>query len=167
MENVKRPLAMGSCKKHPKHQQSSGVCSLCLRERLSNISSSSSSQADSKVSSSSSSSSISYVSSVSSSLCSSNVASYLASPMHDDCLNSRRPCDVEGKGYFSFLRKSRSMAIISEKIVENDGKKKKGDGFWSKLIGFKRSSLSKGSIGKGSSRLMHSRTMKEMLTTRV
>ncbi|GLU16145.1 hypothetical protein SLE2022_325940 [Rubroshorea leprosula] len=30
------------CKKHPKHRQSPGVCSLCLREKLSHLSTSSS-----------------------------------------------------------------------------------------------------------------------------
>ncbi|XP_010534087.1 PREDICTED: uncharacterized protein LOC104809723 [Tarenaya hassleriana] len=29
---------MGQCKKHPKHRQSPGVCSLCLNEKLSKLS---------------------------------------------------------------------------------------------------------------------------------
>ncbi|KAJ0614778.1 hypothetical protein HanIR_Chr02g0066241 [Helianthus annuus] len=165
MENKKRlTTKRKSCMKHPKHEQSPGVCSLCLRERLSKISGSSS-QTVSNVCSSSSSSSISSVSSVSSSRCSSNAPSCAASPMHT---YRKRMHDVEGKGYLSLLRKSRSMAFVSEKIVEIDGKKKKkGDGFWSKLMGLKRSNMQKRSMEEGSSRLMHSRTMREMLTTRI
>ncbi|PWA72211.1 hypothetical protein CTI12_AA272860 [Artemisia annua] len=167
MENRKRPFVMVSCKKHTDHQQSPGVCSLCLRERLIKISGSSSSHAHvSNVSSSSSSSSISSVSSVSSSRASSNVPSNTASPMHKSQTRTKI-YDVEGKGYLSFLRKSRSVAFVSEKSVQNDGRKKKGDGFWSKLMGLKRSDVKKRLTEDGSSRLMHSRTMREMLTTRV
>ncbi|KAI3751629.1 hypothetical protein L2E82_22720 [Cichorium intybus] len=164
MENGKRSsVTTKSCKKHPKHQQSPGVCSLCLRERLSKISSSSS-RAVTNVSSSSSSSSISSVSSVSSSRVSSNAPSYTASPMHN-YRNQRKTHEVEGKGYLSFLRKSRSMAFVSENIVEIDGKKKKRDGFWSRLMGSKRRNAYKRSMEEGSSStLMHSKTMREMLT---
>ncbi|XP_023741830.1 uncharacterized serine-rich protein C215.13 [Lactuca sativa] len=167
MENGKRSSASTkTCKKHPKHQQSPGVCSLCLRERLSKISSTSS-RAVTNVSSSSSSSTISSVSSVSSSRGSSNGPSYTASPMHN-YLNQRKTYDVERKGYLSFLRKSRSMAFVSENIVEIDGKQKKSNGFWSKLIGSKRSDAQKRSMEESSSsRLMHSKTMREMLTTSV
>ncbi|KAI3682866.1 hypothetical protein L1987_83196 [Smallanthus sonchifolius] len=165
MENRKRPsMKPKGCKKHPKHEQSPGVCSVCLRERLSKISGSSSQTHVTDVCSSSSSSSISSVSSVSSS----RRSSYTASPMHG-YRNGNRKCDVEGKGYLSFLRKSRSMAFVD---VENDGnkkkkKKKKADGFWSKLMGLKRSNVEKRSMEESSSRLMHSRTMREMLTTRI
>ncbi|KAL4570522.1 hypothetical protein LXL04_026178 [Taraxacum kok-saghyz] len=164
MENGKRPLApTKSCKKHPTHQQSPGVCSLCLRERLSKISGSSS-LAVKNVSSSSSSSSISYVSSVSSSHGSSNAPSNTASPMH----NQRKTYNVERKGYLSFLRKSRSMAFVGENVVEINEKKKKSNGFWSKLMGLKRRDTQKRSKEKGSSsRLMHSKTMREMLTTTI
>ncbi|KVI06837.1 pre-mRNA-splicing factor CWC22 homolog [Cynara cardunculus var. scolymus] len=170
MENRKRPLTMANgCKKHPKHQQSPGVCSLCLRERLSKISSSSSSRAVRDVPSSSSSSSVSSVSSVSSSHCSSNAQSHMASPMHGH-RNPRKTYDFDdenSKGYVSLMKKSRSMAFFSEKMVESDGKKKKKDGFWSKLMmGSKRSHNTQKKRSKeleGSSRLMHSRTMREML----
>ncbi|XP_010521295.1 PREDICTED: uncharacterized protein LOC104800226 [Tarenaya hassleriana] len=33
-----RSSAMGQCKKHPKHRQSPGVCSLCLNQKLSRLS---------------------------------------------------------------------------------------------------------------------------------
>ncbi|XP_071728768.1 uncharacterized protein [Rutidosis leptorrhynchoides] len=154
METRKVTSLLASCKKHTKHQQSPGVCSICLRERLSKISGSSL-QVVSSTSLSSSASTISSVSSV----CSSNVSSNMASPMHKSNHDH-----LEGKGYFSFLRKSRSMAYVNEKIVKNDVKKKKGDGFWTKLIGIKRTNII---VHKGSPRLMHSRTMREMLTTRV
>ncbi|KAJ0519744.1 putative protein OCTOPUS [Helianthus annuus] len=133
--NNKRTSSSTKCKKHPKHQQSPGICSLCLRERLLKISRSSS-RVITCDSSSSCSSSVSSISSVS---CSSCDMSNTASPMHDDY----------GRGHLSFLKiklkKSKSMAFVSERIMEDDAKKK--GGFWSKLI--------------------HSRTMREMLTTRV
>ncbi|KAL4566033.1 hypothetical protein LXL04_030142 [Taraxacum kok-saghyz] len=131
MNNKRRPSSSSStkCKKHPKHEQSPGVCSLCLRERLRKISKSSSRVTTYASSSSCSSSSISSVSSVSS-------LSNTESPMHD-----------YRKGHVSFLKsklkKSKSMAFVGRRIVEDDGKKKSG--FWSKL--------------------MHSRTMREKLTT--
>lgn len=68
------------CKKHSKHRQSAGVCSLCLREKLTQLSiivptiTSSSSRSPS-LSSQSSSESSSYVSSLSSSYLSSSCAS--------------------------------------------------------------------------------------------
>lgn len=153
-----------SCKKHPKHRQSPGICSLCLRERLSKISSSSS-RAITNVSLSSSSSSISSISSAYSSHNSSNASSYTASPMQN--YRNRRNINnlVEGKGYLYFLKKntngvlkkSRSMAFVGDqKNVMKDHEKKKV-GFWSKLMGSKRSS----------SRMMHSRTMKESFFLRV
>ncbi|KAK9047982.1 hypothetical protein SSX86_033055 [Deinandra increscens subsp. villosa] len=127
MKNTRRTSSSSTkCMKHPKHQQSSGICSLCLRERLLKISKSSS-RVITCDSSSSCSSSVSSVSS------SSGALSNTASPVHDYM-----------KGHHSFS-KSKSMAFVSERIMEDDAKKK--GGFWSKL--------------------MHSRTMREMLTTRV
>ncbi|MFS7941305.1 putative protein OCTOPUS [Helianthus anomalus] len=135
--NNRRKSSSRKCKKHPKHQQSPGICSLCLRERLLKISRSSSRVIICASSTTcSSSSSISSISSVSSS--SSGALSYTASPMH-----GRR------NGHISFLRsklkKSKSMAFASERIMDDDERKKAG--FWSKL--------------------MHSRTMREMFTKRV
>ncbi|KAG5063937.1 hypothetical protein JHK85_005120 [Glycine max] len=76
----------GYCKKHPKHHQSPGVCSLCLREKLSQLSSSFNSRRriSSICSSSSSSMSSSYYSSASASSC--------ASPMQCFCFTT-----TEGK----------------------------------------------------------------------
>ncbi|KVH98550.1 uncharacterized protein LOC112511588 [Cynara cardunculus var. scolymus] len=165
MEARKRSSsATTTCKKHPKHRQSPGICSLCLRERLSKISSSSS-RAVTNVSSSSSSSSISSISSVYSSNNSSNASSYTASPMQN-YRNLRKLDNLEGKGYLYFLKKnsagvlkkSRSVAVVSDrKNVVQDQAMKEKVGFWSKLMGSKRSS----------SRMMHSRTMRETLVSRV
>ncbi|KAK7275796.1 hypothetical protein RIF29_16920 [Crotalaria pallida] len=91
MANLRRPFSKekdnivvgrvkpnGRCKKHPKHHQSPGVCSLCLREKLTQLSSSISSRriptSSTTACSSTSSSLSSYYSSCSSSSC--------ASPMH-------------------------------------------------------------------------------------
>ncbi|KAI3760780.1 hypothetical protein L1987_51179 [Smallanthus sonchifolius] len=149
------------CKKHPKHRQSPGICSLCLRERLSKIlSSSSSSRAVTNVSSSS----ISSVSSAYSSHNSSNASSYTASPLQS-YRNRRKIDNLEGKGYLYFLRKntngvlmkSRTMGFVSDQrnVVQDHEKKKFG--FLSKLMGSKRSS----------SRMMHSRTTRETFLSRV
>ncbi|KAI3513700.1 hypothetical protein L1887_21039 [Cichorium endivia] len=161
MEARKTASSAASCKKHPKHRQSPGICSLCLRERLSKISTPSSS-AVTNVSSSSSSSSMSSVSSVYSSHNSSNASSYTASPMQS--YRNRRKIDTfEGKGYLYLLRKntngvlkkSRSVAFVSDQTnLTQDHEKKVG--FWSKLMGSKRSS----------SRMMHSRTTRETFLSR-
>ncbi|KAD1423633.1 hypothetical protein R6Q59_025536 [Mikania micrantha] len=162
MEARRRSSSVTSCKKHPKHHQSPGICSLCLRERLSKIISSSSS-AVTNVSSSSSLSSISSVSSAYSSHNSSNASSYAASPMQNN-RNRRKIDNLEGKGYLYLLRKntngvlkkSRSMAFVNDqRNVKQDHEKKKF-GFLSKLTGSKRSS----------SRMMHSRTMRETFLSR-
>ncbi|CAI9266478.1 unnamed protein product [Lactuca saligna] len=152
MEARRRSSSAGSCNKHPKHRQSPGICSLCLRERLSKISGPSSG-AVINVSSSSSSSSISSVSSA----YSSHASSYTASPMQS-YRNRRQIGNLEGNGYLHFLRKntngllkkSRSVAFVSDQTnVMQDHEKKVG--FWSKLMGTKRNS----------SRMMHSRTLRE------
>ncbi|GKD51183.1 uncharacterized serine-rich protein-like protein [Tanacetum coccineum] len=163
MEARKRSSSATSCKKHPKHRQSPGICSLCLRERLSKISASSS-HASTNVSSSCSSSSVSSISSVYSSHDSSNASSYTASPMQS-YRNRRKIDNFDGKGYLYFLRKnngvlikSSSMAFVSDqRNVVQDHEKVKKVGFWSKLMGSKRSTT----------RMMHSRTMKETFFSRV
>ncbi|KAL8243166.1 hypothetical protein R6Q59_009424 [Mikania micrantha] len=121
------------CKKHPKHEQSPGICSSCLRERLLKISRSSSRVvASCAYNYSSSSSSSSFISSISSS---SGALSDTASPMHG------------WHASFLKLKKSKSIAgeiRIMDNNINNDQTKKAG--FWSKL--------------------MHSRTMREMFTKR-
>ncbi|KAL8225500.1 hypothetical protein R6Q57_018057 [Mikania cordata] len=163
MEARRRSSSVASCKKHPKHHQSPGICSLCLKERLSKIISSSLS-AVINVSSSSSLSSISSVSSAYSSHDnSSNASSYAASPMQNN-RNRRKIDNLEGKGYLYFLRKntngvlkkSRSMAFVNDQRNVMQDHEKKKFGFLSKLTGSKRSS----------SRMMHSRTMRETFLSR-
>ncbi|KAK8505172.1 hypothetical protein V6N13_026040 [Hibiscus sabdariffa] len=112
------------CKRHPKHKQSPGVCSLCLAEKLSQISAHSSTLAYSF----SSRSSLSSSSSSSSSSCSS-------SPFrpHAGGKGSSFPFLLfNGK---NLLTKSRSVACASRMRSEvgDDHKKKKG-GFLYKLL---------------------------------
>lgn len=110
-----RSKANALCKKHPKHRQSPGVCSICLNEKLSQLSNSDSSSR----SRSSSSSLSSYVSSLSSSN-----ASSCASPVVD----YRRRLDERNS--VRVFKKSRSMALVSS---SNKFGIVKG-GFWSKLL---------------------------------
>ncbi|KAK8624210.1 hypothetical protein V6N13_065563 [Hibiscus sabdariffa] len=120
------PNHQACCKKHPKHRQSPGVCSLCLKEKLSRLPASSSSRRPTIIASScSSSSSLS-------SYCSSSSSS---SPMH------RYRCPNEGKDGFSLfligggkkmLTKSRSVAFVS-RLGSKEGRKDK-TGLLSKLL---------------------------------
>ncbi|XP_007018706.2 PREDICTED: uncharacterized protein LOC18592112 [Theobroma cacao] len=147
------------CRRHPKHRQSPGVCSLCLGEKLSQLSAHTSSRSiTTTVSSSSSSSSLS-------SYHSSSSASSCSSPMH------RYRFTTEGKGtslsllLFSgknILTKSRSLAFASRMRRKEGDDKKKKDGFLSKLLHPRSSKKMEEAAG-----LMHSRTMREMLTSRV
>ncbi|KAH6803739.1 hypothetical protein C2S51_031986 [Perilla frutescens var. frutescens] len=102
-----RSKANSICKKHPKHMQSPGVCSICLNEKLSQLMSNSDSSSSSSRAARSRSSSSSSLSSYVSSLSSSN-ASSCSSPVVDS--NSVR-----------VFKKSKSIGIV------------KG-GFWSKLL---------------------------------
>lgn len=158
MENRRSKTQQMRCKKHPKHKQSPGVCSICLGERLSQLSSSKKTTKKASTTPSSSSS----LSSVSSCDSSSN-ASACASPRRNYGGMGRS----HGKGYVSFLKvsgknviltKSRSMEFYpprpDRKHSNDDSSKKKGGGFWSKLIG----SRSKKMDHEG---LMHSKTMRE------
>ncbi|XP_060184186.1 uncharacterized protein LOC132613907 [Lycium barbarum] len=118
------------CKKHPQHKQQPGVCSCCLREKLSKINGTST---------------IATISSIPSSLSSSASLSNCASP-RGGVGHRRITSDVTG-GHYSFitlaatgggggegLKKSRSIAFVARGgRVGINGKKKK-EGFWSKLI---------------------------------
>ncbi|KAK4356280.1 hypothetical protein RND71_025251 [Anisodus tanguticus] len=113
------------CKKHPQHKQQTGVCSCCLREKLSKINGIST---------------IATISSIPSSLSSSALSSTCASPC-GGIRHRRITSDVAG-GHYSFvtlaaaggLKKSRSIAFVARGgRVGINGKKKK-EGFWSKLI---------------------------------
>ncbi|CAN4122325.1 unnamed protein product [Withania somnifera] len=135
------------CKKHPKHKQNPGICSLCLSEKLSLLSRTSRSNTTT-VTSSCSSSSLSSLSS------SSEVSSCSSPPRYKTSTS-----DV--------LKKSRSLALIMRRresgiiLEENsNGKKKKKQGFLSKLLNPMRNR-------KDIEGLAHSRTMRERVMTRL
>lgn len=134
------------CKKHPKHNQSPGVCSLCLREKLIQLSSFGSHRRTRTFVAindcSNSSSPCSYVSSLSSSCYSSASVSSCASPLHCFCFNS------EGKRSSSLsifllsgqheIIKSKSFSRRRECEGGVEHGNKRSCGFWFKLFGDKR-----------------------------
>ena len=149
----------GRCKKHPKHRQSPGVCSLCLRDKLVQLSASSSSRTTSATAGSSCSSSASSLSSY----YSSSSGSSCASPLHHPF-----PLTTEGKRSFSIsllsskqgLVKSRSMAVAPRGDGEGSAVNKKSEkksGFWSKLL----RPRSKRMEEKDAKVLVRSRTVRE------
>lgn len=151
-ETMSRSRPDGRCRKHPKHKQSPGVCSICLSDKLSQLSTSCSSRTTSSSTAVDSVSSSSSLSSYSSSSCSSP-----SSPMH------RYRYGMEGKGSLSFLlsgknvlTKSRSMVFVTRircnKDKVSDDNKKKG-GFLSKLLRPKNKRIEEG--------LVRSRTVRE------
>lgn len=149
------------CKKHPKHRQSPGVCSLCLKERLAKLSTSSSSRVYiSTMESYSSSSSLS-------SYYSSSEASSCASPMHRHRFTEGKNNNINISlstfllGSKNVLTKSRSLVVVSRtrrKEGDNDDNKKKKGGFLSKL-------LRPRSNKKMEAGLVHSRTVREIVVT--
>uniref|UniRef100_A0A5B7BPZ2 Uncharacterized protein n=1 Tax=Davidia involucrata TaxID=16924 RepID=A0A5B7BPZ2_DAVIN len=152
---VSRSKPDGRCKKHPKHQQSPGVCSICLRERLSQVSSTSSRSTTTTMATSCSSSS-------SSSSLSSHYSPSDLSPVHQ--YRYRIASEARGSSmsisFLNVLTKSRSMAFVSGRMRQEeakDGKKKAG--FWSKLLRHRSKRIDEG--------LAHSRTMRERVTIRV
>ncbi|OWM80987.1 uncharacterized protein LOC116196106 [Punica granatum] len=147
----------GRCRRHPKHQQAPGVCSLCLREKLSQLSigsggscsSSSRGVGGDEYSSCSSSSSLSPYESSSS--CSS-----LSSPVHRYRLE-KGPGLLRGK---DVLMKSRSIAFVPRWRGKEVGDQNKGKGgFWSKLIPVP----GRKTAGSGEG-LKHSKTVRERMT---
>jgi len=135
------------CKKHPKHEQPPGVCSVCLSEKLSQLPTSATTSRIASLNAMDCSSSCSLSSY-------SSFSSY-SSPMH----HFQYP--THGKGSFPlffngknmFLTKSRSLAFVPRRGNKDCHEKKKG-GFWSKLL-----RLPKGK--KVEEGLVHSRTMRE------
>ncbi|KAG9132754.1 hypothetical protein Leryth_014030 [Lithospermum erythrorhizon] len=135
-----------TCKKHPKHEQSPGVCAVCLREKLNHLPASSSKITRGKNNVASASTS-SYLSSLSSQE-SSNVSSS-SSPVHRRSHSSMTTFLKWGKknnetNNYSIssknivLTKSRSLAFLmqrteaEEAVDKHHGKKTQG--FWSKLL---------------------------------
>lgn len=139
------------CKKHPKHQQSPGVCSLCLRERLCQLSTNSWSRATSTATRSPDCSSSSSLSSYYSSSYSSSSSTPLASYRYATQVSAN-----------NVLKKSRSLAFVPRMFRLRDGgvngdekmKNKKG-GFWSKLLLRPRSKRLEETA------FVHSRTVRE------
>ncbi|KAL3351710.1 hypothetical protein AABB24_020000, partial [Solanum stoloniferum] len=130
INKAKKPKTIIICKKHSKHQQSPGVCSICLSEKLSKLSKTS--RIINTTSSCSSSSSLSSLSSSSSS----DVSS-CSSPAY------RRMKTMatlrSGGGNINVLTKSRSLVFVTTRkdgeIEEINGKNKdKKRGLLSKLL---------------------------------
>ncbi|KAJ4967521.1 hypothetical protein NE237_019370 [Protea cynaroides] len=135
------------CKKHPKHRQTPGVCSYCLREKLIKLSSANNNNGTETEEEGSS-----YSSSLSSSPYSSGATSSYSSPLHDRFDSLDR---ISGPGLFM---KSRSMVAFVPRmrrrtqVEATDGNGKKKVGFWSKLLR---------STGKSTKKMLsHSKTMR-------
>ncbi|KAG1330734.1 ataxin-2 [Cocos nucifera] len=156
----------GRCKRHPEHRQAKGVCPFCLREKLSNISATSSTTTTNA----------SFTSSCSSD---SNLSSSTNSPPHQDTKTTWLSLLLKGNpGKSEPLRKSRSLAFVMRENQEEDKgmqkeegrkdkdekkkKRKKKGKFWSKLM---IGSESRKKEMDGS--LSHSRTMKEKLSAKL
>ncbi|KAL5074916.1 hypothetical protein RYX36_013900 [Vicia faba] len=137
MANLRRPkdkdsmfnVNGGRCKKHPKHVQSPGVCSLCLKDKLDQLSSSSSSSTSQNTNSASCSSSSSSLSSY----YSSSSGSSCSSPMHDrSSFSTILLFNKHGGG----LVKSKSMAAVVPRRRNKDARDQysKKNGFWFNLF---------------------------------
>ncbi|CAI0447877.1 unnamed protein product [Linum tenue] len=146
----------GRCRKHPKHRQSPGVCSACLRERLSQLPATSSlrkSEGFDSASTGSSSSLSSYSSSSSS--CSSSRASPARRRRGGNGLSLSQVLKLgssagQKRNDVRVMRKSRSVAVGGG---EGEGKEKK-KGFWSVLRRRKEE--------RPPARLGHSLTMRDV-----
>ncbi|XP_030455061.1 uncharacterized protein LOC115676320 [Syzygium oleosum] len=163
-----REAAAWRCGKHPKHRQSTGVCSLCLTKKLSRLSSGDylrgSAGANRRYSCSTSPSSSSSLSSYHSSSGSSSCASPVVHHRHGRFAHEARSGPVSmlfgGKGV---LKKSRSAAFAPKTGPGGDrakGERSKG-GFWSKLIPARRKRNDGAEGGGDMMRLKHSSTLRE------
>ncbi|KAJ7958974.1 putative Avr9/Cf-9 rapidly elicited protein [Quillaja saponaria] len=117
----------GRCKKHPKHLQSPGVCSLCLRERLAQLStpSSCSSRRPSNMTAGSSSPS--------------SLSSYYSSTSASSCASPMQRYDFEGKGSSSnksmmFLLTNGKHAFTKSRSLAFDNRNNNKGGFWFNLL---------------------------------
>lgn len=124
--------AMMRCKKHPRHRQSTGVCSLCLIERLSDLAAANNAkvnnqQAASYCSSSDASTSYSTVSSPFSPAGGAATSVFFSGPF----LGGRAP-----------MIRSKSVAVVVERPAPQgkERRRRSGTGLWSKLmrVGTKR-----------------------------
>ncbi|KAL2339945.1 hypothetical protein Fmac_007885 [Flemingia macrophylla] len=161
----------GRCKKHPKHRQSPGVCSLCLRDKLSQLSTPSSSSRKVTSLSSSSSSLSSYDSSSASSCASPTTLPFPLDPTKSTASSNSLSIFFLRPNHGAAL-KSKSMSVVAtrrRKTSEADdhvGKKSaKKSGFWSKLLHPKKRSMEE-KITKGTStkQLVHTRSLIQTVT---
>lgn len=123
---------MMRCKKHPKHRQSAGVCSLCLIERLSDLAAANNAQANNQqaasyCSSSGASTSYSTVSSPPFPARGAARSVFFSGPL----LSGRAP-----------MFRSKSVAVVAERPAPpgKERRRRSGTGFWSRLmrVGTKR-----------------------------
>lgn len=142
------------CRKHQNRKQpEEGVCPFCLRERLSQLSSSTSRRISVVAPSCSSSLSPGFYSSTTAAS-SKDTSPRLRGQHHrnvSDVMMGSLSSGLGGVGGSSRLKKSRSMAFAPRNFVAEVKSKKRG--FWSKLLHFE---------GKKGN-FMHSKTVKERL----
>lgn len=171
----------GRCKKHPKHSQSPGVCSLCLTEKLSQLKTNattsrrtnSTTTAGSAGSSTSSSLSSYYSSSSDSSACSSPMQQYRCHHYRNhNNFNIGREGRVASNSMSAFLfsggnnvlKKSRSLAFghrSTRRTDSEDDDQKRKTGFLSRLL--IPQGNNKKRTTKAQQTFMHSRTVRERL----
>ncbi|XP_050376547.1 uncharacterized protein LOC126793957 [Argentina anserina] len=159
------------CKKHPKHEQSPGVCSICLKEKLAKLSNSSGSSRRTSTTMgsgtpSTTSSLSSYYSSTYSSSCSSPPAERQARNYRFADREKEKGSSVanwllgEGGDQNDYvLKKSRSLATYfprRQKSIRQNVEEKKGRRFWSRLL----RPISKRK--EDTPTLVHSRTVREV-----
>lgn len=140
------------CKKHPKHQQSPGVCSLCLREKLERLAQKLSTYSGSplllrRITSPSTTSSLS-------SYDSSSSGSSLSSPAPG--YEQKGPISWFLSGDNNVLTKSRSLVnYFPRRMRRKEGsEEKKKSRFWSKLL--------RPRSKRREESLVHSRTVREI-----
>ncbi|XP_039042403.1 uncharacterized protein LOC120181308 [Hibiscus syriacus] len=155
------------CKNHPNHNEKQGVCASCLRERLSLLCSASYKEVNSILFASSSPSPY-FSPADDSSLPSSTTASPAVSQhrklngfggtgikglFSSSLSTTSSPSIMVKLGSIKGLKKSRSIALVTRNVEEEDAKhgKNKRKGFWSKLMSFK---------GKKKNVLTHSTSMR-------
>lgn len=120
------------CKTHPEHKQPAGVCSCCLRERLSKISGAVMDSSAMSISSSPAAANYNYSSASSS--CSSGCVSPRGHRRITSDVAGRFSFITVGGGGDGGLKKSRSIAFAARRPARVLAGGKKKEGFWSKLI---------------------------------
>nr|XP_011464607.1 PREDICTED: uncharacterized protein LOC105351563 [Fragaria vesca subsp. vesca] len=159
----------GVCKKHPKHEQSPGVCSVCLKEKLTKLSNSSR-----RISPTMGSGTPSTTSSISSYYSSTDSSSCSSPPAEQQARNNYRFADHEkekgssvanwllgegGDQSTYVLKKSRSLANYfprRQRSTKETVEEKKGRRFWARLL----RPISKRK--EDTATLVHSRTVREV-----